>query len=269
MSAPKQISFHLSPPIWKTWWFRLALGMLAATTVLGVFYLVLRYQKEKSEFNQRIREGQLMAMRAQMNPHFIFNCLNSIQFFITENDKRSANIYLSLFSDLMRTVLENSKHASISIEDEIASLDLYLQLESLRFSHQFTYDITIDETLDVEVDRIPPMLIQPFAENAIWHGLLPKGSPGKLSIMLERQDDTVKCTITDNGIGRDKAREIQARKRRRHKSAGMENTARRLSMLNQKRSRDAVEASLKVLDLKENGKAKGTQVEVLIPLERD
>ncbi len=267
MSETNRLTFHVAPPFWKTWWFRAASALLGLLILAAAVYLLFRYQKEKSELNQKIREGQLMALRAQMNPHFIFNCLNSIQYFVMENDKRSANLYLSMFSDLMRRVLENSRHASIPIEDEVESLQLYLQLESLRFSHQFSYDILVDPDIDQEEEMIPPMLIQPFAENAIWHGLLPKDSAGSLSIRLMRNNDLLRCIIEDNGIGRDKAQEIAGRKRHGHKSAGMKNTAKRLNMLQQKSGNENRIQGLKVVDLYEQDQASGTRVEIMIPLQ--
>ena len=146
----------------------------------------------------------------QMNPHFIFNTLNSIQYFIMKNDAENSEVYLTKFAKLMRINLSNSQHQSIPIKDELTALELYLELEVLRFNNQFTYEIVIDNMLDIESFRIPTLLIQPYVENAILHGLRHKEDQGKITIRLETlDDDTLVCTIQDDGIGRKKSAELK------------------------------------------------------------
>jgi putative methionine-R-sulfoxide reductase with GAF domain len=161
---------------------------------------------EVLKLNKDLATSQLTALRAQMNPHFIFNALNSVQQYILQGNVIEANKYLSKFSKLQREILNNSSQNFISLQKEMAMLGLYLELEQLRFAEKFTYSITKDETIDEEEIKIPPMIIQPFIENAIWHGLMPKTGERfvKVDFSLPKEDQLV-CSITDNGIGREAA----------------------------------------------------------------
>jgi LytS/YehU family sensor histidine kinase len=165
-----------------------------------------------------------------MNPHFIFNCINSIQHCILEQDKLVANKLLSKFSKLVRNVLENSNSEWISIQREIETLELYIEMESVRFSSQFRYSIEVDPNINTLLDNIPPLIIQPFVENAIIHGLLPMDDKqGILEIRLVKRKDKLICTIEDNGIGRERARHIKATKEENYQSMGIAITRERLS----------------------------------------
>ena len=173
----------------------------------------------------------MTALRGQMNPHFIFNSLNSIQHFITNRDKTEAINYLSKFSKLIRKILENSRENTVSLSNELQLLELYIQLEQLRFSNKFEYQIVVDEKIDIENTEIPPLLIQPYIENAILHGLINKNGEGDLYLSLEKNNGLIICKIEDNGIGRAKAQEIEQGKVSRHKSLGITVTEERISGL--------------------------------------
>ena len=177
---------------------------------LAIGFLLLRGSKLKakrriSEMNRKISEITQANLRQQMNPHFIFNTLNSIQYYMYQHDKLATNNYLTKFSSLMRKVLENSQHTSIPLHDELDALNLYLELESIRFKDKFDYEINVDEEIDTLIYKVPTMLIQPYVENSICHGLMPGEGKGFIKIDLKLEKDYISCTIEDNGIGREAA----------------------------------------------------------------
>jgi tetratricopeptide (TPR) repeat protein len=225
-----------------------------------------KMEAEQTEFQllQQKNELEMQALRAQMNPHFIFNSLNSINRFILENNRLQASQYLTKFSKLVRLILQNSQSALIPLESELEALQLYLELEKLRFDHHFDYHLNVEEGLDLSALKVPPLIIQPYAENAIWHGLMPKREKGHLGIGIQQQDDLLICTITDNGIGRKKASELKTKSVTTHKSMGMRITADRIAMLQRN---DKSENYVMVNDLVlPNGLAAGTEVMLKIPL---
>jgi LytS/YehU family sensor histidine kinase len=175
----------------------------------------------------------MQALRAQMNPHFIFNSLNSINMFILENNKLQASEYLSKFSRLVRLILQNSQEAFIPLERELEALQLYLELESLRFVNKFEYKIAVADNVDPTMLKVPPLIIQPYVENAIWHGLMHTKEKGHLEIELYQQKEILFCKITDDGIGRKRAAELKSKSASIHKSMGMRITADRIAMLQQ------------------------------------
>jgi LytS/YehU family sensor histidine kinase len=207
-------------------------------------------------------ELEMEALRAQMNPHFIFNSLNSINMFILENNKLQASEYLSKFSRLIRLILQNSKEAFISLESELEALQLYLELESLRFDNKFEYKISVDEDIDTTTLKVPPLIIQPYAENAIWHGLMHKKEKGHLEIKLYQQDEILFCKITDDGIGRKKAAELKS-KSSTHKSMGIKITENRIAMMQLNGDNKSVEIKDLVYA---DGSAAGTEVVLRIPI---
>ena len=168
-----------------------------------------------------------------MNPHFIFNCLSSINRFILKNETEAASNYLTKFSRLIRTVLTNSKKPFISLEDELEMLRLYLEMEKLRFKDSFDYSITFINAIDDGNVFLPPLLLQPFAENAIWHGLMHKEGQGKLEFELSIDDRVLTCAISDNGIGRIKAAALRSKSAEKQKSLGLQITKERLALLNE------------------------------------
>jgi ligand-binding sensor domain-containing protein len=230
-----ELKLIIIPPFWATWWFKTIVVLVLAGSVLLFFKLrenrIRKEEARQTAINKQIAEIRMIALRGQMNPHFIFNSLNSIQHFITTRDKEEALNYLSKFSKLIRKILENSRENTVSINNELELLELYIQLEQLRFSNKFDYHIVVDEKIDLENTEIPPLLIQPYVENAILHGLINKNEKGDLWLSLERNNGLLICKIEDNGIGRARSQEIEQGKVSRHKSLGIKVTEERISGL--------------------------------------
>jgi tetratricopeptide (TPR) repeat protein len=232
--------------------------------LLVINALRLNSQRKISGMNEKIAEIRQANLRQQMNPHFIFNTLNSIQYFMYQNDKLATNLYLTKFSNLIRKVLDNSQHTSISLSDEIDALKLYLELESMRFKDKFGFRIIIDEEIDPVLYKIPTMLIQPYVENSICHGLIPLGKKGELEIEISHKGDHLLCRIEDNGIGRDAGIENKRLRGVNHNSLGTQITASRLELVN---SIHGTDLKTVFTDLKDGlGKASGTRVEIQIPI---
>ena len=198
-------------------------------TGLAAFFFYRSNQQQKLTNNLLA----LKSLRSQMNPHFIFNALNSVNNFIAKSDERSANRYLSEFSTLMRSVLENSEEDFIPLDKELELLELYVKLEHSRFPDKFEYVIQVDDNLDVSSYEIPPMLLQPYIENAIWHGLRYKEEKGFLEIKVKAKDTkNVEVQITDDGIGRKKSASLKTKNQKKQKSKGMGNIKQRVAILN-------------------------------------
>lgn len=194
-------------------------------------FLMYKYIKQQKLANNLLA---LKSLRSQMNPHFIFNALNSVNSFIATNDERTANKYLSDFSQLMRSVLENSEEDFIPLENEIELLELYTKLEHFRFKDKFDYSITVNENVNVNEFQIPPMLLQPYIENAVWHGLRYKAEKGKLDINIaKKNEDEITITIIDDGIGREKSKALKTENQQKQNSKGMGNIKKRVSILNE------------------------------------
>jgi sensor histidine kinase YesM len=192
----------------------------------------LENQKAQSDLKLKASELEMQALRAQMNPHFIFNCLSSINHFILKNETDSASDYLTKFSRLIRIVLINSKNKLITLDDELEMLRLYLDMERLRFKNSFSYNINFINSIDSDNIYIPPLLLQPFAENAIWHGLMNKESEGHLEINLRTENTFLICHIIDDGIGRKAAAELRKSDEKK-KSLGLKITRERFDLLNE------------------------------------
>jgi hypothetical protein len=226
-----------------------------------------RHELELLQMQNRLAEEKLTALRSQMNPHFIFNCLNSIQQFILNGQVDNANKYLSQFSRLIRLVLQYSENNFISLEEEINMLKLYLSLEKTRFGDSFEYTIQVDEDLDADEIKIPNLMIQPFVENAIWHGLMHKTGNRKIDISFQLKDDQfIICEVTDNGIGRKRAGEIKQMKSLdiKHHSRGMQLIKDKIDILKQQFKSDV---SIEIDDVKnKNGETSGTSVIIKLPL---
>ncbi len=232
---------------------------------LLIFRSVKLDEKRKiSEMNHKISEMTQANLRQQMNPHFIFNTLNSIQYFMYQNDKMATNNYLTKFSSLMRKVLDNSQSTSVLLRDELDALNLYLELECVRFKDKFEFKITVDEEIDPLMYKVPTMLIQPYVENSICHGLIPMERKGFVNIDLKLKEECIVCRIEDNGIGRAAASEMRKKKEKNHNSLGTQIATSRLELVN-----SLYGTSLKTVytDLKnEKGEAEGTRVEIHIPI---
>ncbi len=209
--------------------------IIGSLIAIALLLLYMAYSQRKSVKQQKYANNllALKSLRTQMNPHFIFNALNSVNSFIASNDERAANKYLSEFSQLMRSVLENSEEDFIPLSKEIELLKLYVKLEHFRFKDKFDYEIKVDESINTEDFVIPPMLLQPYVENAVWHGLRYKEERGSLVIEFDQVDpETVIITISDDGIGRKKSKELKTENQKKQKSKGMGNIKKRISILN-------------------------------------
>jgi ligand-binding sensor domain-containing protein len=264
------LTIIISPPWWKTWMFRLLLILIIGALLWGAIILRIKSIKRKHEVDKKmlfiekqVFELEQKALRLQMNPHFIFNSLNAIQNFVLINDTDKAVNYLAKFSHLMRMILANSTASFITLKDELKALTYYMDLEKLRFDNKFDYLITRDPSIDEEFVEIPPLLFQPYVENAIIHGFVNSPDPGLLDISLKRMSPgTLLCVIQDNGIGREKAIEIREKSGIKRQPKGMSITQERIEIFN-KQSRQNF--SVKIIDLKdEHGEPAGTRVEFTI-----
>jgi tetratricopeptide (TPR) repeat protein len=205
-------------------------GLILIIVIIGVTsYFIHRNAVASKTANQLLA---LKSLRSQMNPHFIFNALNSVNHFVSRNDERTANKFLSEFSRLMRLVLEHSQEDFISLQKEEEIISLYLKLEHYRFRDKFDYEILIDEAINKEAVEIPPMLIQPYIENAVWHGLRYRETRGFLSVKINLRSHEVCVEISDNGIGRRKSAELKTENQKKHQSTGLKNIRERLSIIN-------------------------------------
>lgn len=261
-----KMEFVISSPIWKKWWFVCISLLLFIYIIIMVFRYRIKKTQEEEEKNTALyrilMNLKLKALRAQMNPHFTFNVMNSIQHFIINKDEELANRYLSKFAKLIRIILNNSEKNTVPVSEELKALELYLELESMRFEERFEYEIVIDKSIDETKVEIPSMLIQPYVENSVKHGILPLGGKGKIRIEIQKQGALLKCIIEDNGIGRLKAGEMN--RDHEHKSFGTSITQERLAVINELYNSTL---SKKVIDLyDENGNASGTRVEIYIPI---
>lgn len=257
------IPFVIRPPFWAAWWFRiLVLGTIIAIT-WWIIVRRIRREQEKSMVQNRLNELEQQALRSQMNPHFIFNCLNSIQNFLLQNNFEKTNEYLTAFAHLIRQTLDNSSRSSISLEGEIRYLNSYLELESMRFAHTFVHTIELDPAIDPDRTFIPTMILQPYVENSIRHGLRYRQEGVKeVRISFRKRGNTLVCIVEDNGIGRKKAGELKSFMHVEYQSKGMTLTAERIAALNR---RQDIPITVDVIDMEEDGNATGTQVIVRFP----
>ena len=254
----KTLTIIIQPYFWQTTWFRIAVLLIFFSIAAGLVYFrfrFLRLEKEAQEKELQRKTALLKALSSQMNPHFLYNSLNSINNFIASQDKRKANEYLADFATLMRMILNHSKLEKISLTKELECLELYLKLEHLRAGHQFDYKITVDKSINPADVFVPPMVVQPFVENAIWHGLHHKKGKGQLNLTINKNHRHIVCHVIDDGIGIKKSKELQAGRTR--KSTGIENVRERLRILN------GIDQENLKLEIKERPGG-GTQVEITI-----
>ncbi|MEM8890227.1 MAG: histidine kinase [Bacteroidota bacterium] len=223
-------------------------------------FFILRSYRARRKANQLL---MLKSLRSQMNPHFIFNSLNSINSFIAKQDERSANKYLSSFSRLMRTVLENSQQDFVPLSTEIEVLERYLSLEHFRFLDKFEYEFVVDDSVNKDQIDIPPMLIQPYVENAVWHGLRYKEEKGFLKLKLSQSADHLLIEIEDNGIGRERSQALKTKHQKAQKSTGLKNTEERLKIINELYKK---EVKVSIADLDPSAEDVGTRVEIQLPI---
>lgn len=240
-----------------------AVMVLAASWLLFYSYKrrsEARAAQLKTQLMAEIADTEMKALRAQMNPHFIFNSLNSIRHYNAQNNTKLADEYLVKFSMLMRQVFENSDHKKVSLADDLNALELYMQIESARLNHKFDYQIKVDNVIDKENTMIPPLLLQPFVENSIWHGISPKEGNGMITIGISMQSEMIRCTVEDNGVGIKKnSIEECFEQRDKHKPSGFLITQTRINLMNKIQNSNA---SLRLFPLNN-----GTKVEINLPLE--
>jgi len=213
--TPVLLKFEIKKPFWQTWLFVLgcilSLVFLLYFSVRKIISRIKKKEEEKTRINKLVAEYQLSALRAQMNPHFIFNCINSIQRYILTNKQQEAYDYLAKFSKLIRHVLNYSDKNIITLTQELEIVELYIELEQLRFENKFTYEILVDDTIDTDEEEVPAMILQPYIENAIWHGFmsLPKNITGNIYIRIRKREDMLEIIVEDNGVGREKSGLLQ------------------------------------------------------------
>lgn len=224
-----------------------------------------RAQTILTSTQQKMADVEMQALRAQMNPHFIFNCLNSINRYILKSDEATASLYLTRFAKLMRLILDNSSSKNVLLSNELEALKLYIEMEALRFDKKFSHELIIDRNVNADSIELPSLMIQPYVENAIWHGLLHKDGGGQLIINVKMTDKgMLQCIIEDNGVGREKAKELKSKSATSRKSFGMQLTQSRLALLNRHAE---LNASISIIDLEDiNKQPAGTKVILLIPV---
>ena len=255
------LPIFIAQPYWQTWWFLGLMLLLVAAIVSGLFMLRIRQIRRKAALEKQVAVSQLTALKAQMNPHFLFNALNSIQELILQKDVANGLKYLGKFGSLTRQILETSGQEQVTLQAEVDMLSNYLELEKLRFGDSFSYTLDISTDIDPEGILIPPMLIQPYVENALKHGLLHRQTDRRLSITFRMEGEILNVTVTDNGIGRKAASEI-VKRQSGHRSFSTSATAKRLELL---RTQHGAHGRVETRDMVENGVALGTEVHLRIP----
>lgn len=260
----QRVRIHIAKPFWQTGWF---IGLLVLV-IAGIVYLIYHFRvrsvrrqaRLRSDYEIRLNELENSALRTQMNPHFIFNSLNTINSFINSNERERANQYISKFSKLIRLILDHSREKKITLTNELEVVNLYVQLERIRFDNKFAYELDVADEVETDNIEVPPLIIQPFIENAILHGLLPLASGGVLKIEVSKVEDHLLLAVSDNGIGRKKAKEQKLPVKSGHKSHGLEITCKRIELFNNEHH---FEGKVAIIDLEDaSGKAAGTKVEI-------
>ncbi|MBC7875045.1 MAG: histidine kinase [Ferruginibacter sp.] len=256
---PATFEFTITPPFWQMWWFMVLCLLLFFA---GLFWVVRRRVgmiRSKAVMKHKIAETEMMALRAQMNPHFIFNCINSIDALIQDNDKYRATVYLNKFAKLIRNILDSSKQNTVTLAKDLDTLKLYIELEQLRHENKFTAEIKAEDELLQDDYKVPPLIIQPFVENAILHGIrYREDNHGKLSIYVTKQPGSLKYIIEDNGVGRQPGNHAQKEKL----SYGIDMSNDRVKLFNNEEK-----ASVVITDLYDNNKPAGTKVEVSLKIQ--
>ena len=262
----KSIRIEIAPPWWRTWWFRVLLFVIGVYLVNQLYQFRIRKIKKEAavlrreaEFKQQVAETKNAVLRLQMNPHFIFNAMNSINSYIINKQDEKAGTYLKKFANLMRLILDFSNEKLIPLEDEVEFLKLYLATEQMRFDHGFTFEINYPDDFDFDDYLIPPMLLQPFVENALKHGFLHKKKDGKIKIEFEEKDNQLHCKIKDNGVGLSTMKKLG---QGAHQSKAITITTQRLQLINPDHSKSS---SIEISNISPDDEFK-TGTEVLIKL---
>lgn len=260
-SEPATFSFTIERPFWDKWWFRLLLIALGASVIVYFYSRRIKAIREEASMQNQLKELEMKALKAQMNPHFIYNALNSIQSLIVDERKTEAISYVGTFSRLLRQVLEHTDSNVVSLEKEMQTLKLYVKLESLRLNIDLEYTISADTEVMTEFEKLPPLVLQPFVENALWHGLSRKEGLKKMKVFVSQTDEYLVCTIEDNGIGRAKAATFKkSSTTEMYASRGIDITIKRLAEFNKTKDSPAVYEDL----FDREGSPAGTKVNVYI-----
>jgi ligand-binding sensor domain-containing protein len=269
-TRPINFSFTVERPFWLTWWFYL----LCLFFITGVVWFVVKKKIEKDENRRstqliidksKMLELEQQALNSSMNRHFIFNALNSIQYYINRQDKIAANKYLSSFAKLVRKNLDSSLVNEIYLDDEIERISLYLKLEEMRFQDKFDYQINVDPMIESQSVKIPSMLLQPFIENSIWHGILPRDKKGNIKVDIHRQENKLIIKIVDDGIGIDISVKNKKGKNQHHDSKGMDLTKGRINLISKvSKKACAIKGPYQIYD--KNKEIAGTEVSIILTL---
>lgn len=266
-SSVESFSFRINPPIWKTNWF--IAGIILLIMAITITLIQMRFRKlkekhrEKIKLDKQINGLEQQALQAMMNPHFIFNVMNSIQLFMNSNDRNAANYYLSEFARLIRMNLNLTVKGLVSLEEEIDYMELYLSLEKIRFGEQFSYEIILSPDIDDDETMLPPMMIQPFLENAIWHGILPLKGKGHVILSIQKAENKLlKILVIDNGVGISDDKKVSEVKADSHKSYGMALTRQRLELIEKE---TGTKLHIKIEKAYPEELNPGTRVELLLP----
>ena len=260
---PARVELTILPPFYLTWWFLSLAGLAIAGFIAGAFRLRLNQLRKEAEYQRNVAQVETAVLRLQMNPHFIFNTMNSIGSFILQNDMAKAHDYLGRFGKLMREILDYAKKPYLELSEDLALLEQYLQLEGMRLNGKLDYRIAIDPDVDPDEVLVPTMILQPFVENAIWHGIAPKPGGGRIRIHIRKAGQQLLAAVEDDGIGRQAS---AARKKRSEKreSKAVRITRHRLDLLEQEYQ---VATNLAFEDLQdEQGRPAGTRVLLTLPL---
>ena len=263
IQSTSQLHIFLKTPWYKQWWFFLSLGLIFGSTLWLIYKNRIYQIRRETDFKQLLAETEIIALRAQINPHFIFNCLNSIKSYIIENEIQAGTLYVSRFARLIRMILNHSKEKQIPLTTELEVLKLYLWLERERLQQQFEFSIELVNLEEQASIKVPPMLLQPFVENAIWHGLMNKDEPGHIQIKIEKQEDILWMKVADDGVGRAYTQKKRQASNLQKKSMGIEITQKRLAQIN---TLYQIEATIDIKDWKPDLKNPGTIVTICLPI---
>lgn len=265
-----EYDFTIKHPWYSTWWFIMLMTIAFILIIWAIMLLkirkIRREEKIKTEFSRQLANLEIRALQSQMNPHFIFNSINSIQSFILKNKSEEALGYLMDFSKILRQTLENASREFISLDEELQYIGYYLRLEMMRFDQKFEVEIILPDHVNPQAVLIPPMILQPYVENAIRHGLMHKqNGKGKIDLIFSADADLFKCIVQDNGVGRKKSSEIESWKRPAHKPQSTRITLERIALMNQTLGTN--KCSINITDLTDkNGEPAGTKVEIILLL---
>ncbi len=263
LAYSEKVYFNILFPWWQKWWVQLLALFLFTAMAIWIFYLInkpkQKLKKVETEYQDLTKELENQVLRAQMNPHFLFNSLNSIRYYIVNKDSKMAANYLTKFSRLIRLILEHSAEKLIPLSSEMDMIRLYIQMELIRFEGKFEFVESLDLYSDIESVFIPPMIIQPFLENAIIHGINAKQTKAKLWLNIKEKDQFLRIEIIDNGIGRKKSVALKSKNQVNNKSLGMSITAKRLKMISEQ-----FPSAIHISDWNNDIENPGTQVTIEI-----